>query len=109
MAQQIRTDMTASVVVFDGEAIAGKTLQQLADYASIRSFANVDDLSGGAPNATDSILALFDEEFEPPQGLTEFDWAYLDALYKLPRTARGNAIHDAAWSAYRKNVWDKDD
>lgn len=105
MAQQIRTDMTASVVVFESGRIEGKTLQQLADYASIRSFADVDDLSGGSPNSTATILALFDDEYEAPEGLTDFDWSYLEALYRLPRTARGNAVHDAAWSAYRRNVW----
>ncbi|MEM1053284.1 MAG: hypothetical protein AAGI28_14435 [Pseudomonadota bacterium] len=105
LAQQIRTDMVASVVVFDSASIAGKTIMQLADYASIRSFANVDDLSNGGPNATDTILSLFDTEFEPPEGMTDFDWAYLDAIYSLPRTARGNSVHDAAWSSYRRNVF----
>lgn len=105
LGQQIRTDMTASVVVFDSTAIEGKTLQQLADYASMRSFAPVDDLSEGGPNATPSILTLFEDGLEPPEGMTDFDWAYLDALYKLPRNARGAAVHDAVWAEYRRSVF----
>lgn len=105
MAQQIRVDMLGSVVVFNSDEIVGLTLQQLADYASMRSFVSVYELSADESAATPSILSLFKEEDDAaPEGLTDFDWAYLEAIYKLPRTARGNAVHDAAWSSYRKKV-----
>ena len=43
-----------------------------------------------------SILQLFSGGADPPDGLTEFDWAYLSAYYKLDRGAKVSAIHDAA-------------
>ena len=104
--QQIRMDMTGSVVLIDSSAAPGKTLQQLADYASMRSFASVDDRGGEGASATSSILSLFQDGEAAPAEMTDFDWAYLDALYKLPRTAKGSAIIEAAWSAYRTRVRD---
>ncbi len=41
-----------------------------------------------------SILHLFAAGAEPPEGLTEFDWAYLSAFYKLDRGAKVSAVHD---------------
>lgn len=107
--QQIRTDMVGSAVIIDKAAVPGKTLQQLADYVSMRSFAPVDDLSDGGVDATGTILSLFDADITPPDSMTGFDWAYLDALYKLPATAKGQAIHDATWSEYRRSVFKLED
>lgn len=104
MAQQIRTDIIGSVVIIDRDRVPGKTIQQLADYASIRSFASVDDLSNGGPNDTPTILSLFEADGVNAEGLTEFDWSYLEALYRLPVTARGSAVHDATWTSYRRRV-----
>ncbi|MDG5750772.1 hypothetical protein P8R33_06630 [Qipengyuania sp. XHP0211] len=104
MAQQIRMDMIGSVVLMERALVPGKTLQQLADYASMRSFASIDDMASDGPDTTPTILSLFLDADAAPQEMTEFDWAYLQALYRLPRTARGEQIHDAAWSEYRKKV-----
>jgi hypothetical protein len=38
---------------------------------------------------------LFAEGADQPEGLTEFDWAYLSAYYKLDRGAKLPAVHDA--------------
>ena len=38
---------------------------------------------------------LFTEGADAPDGLTEFDWAYLTAYYKLDRGAKAAAVHDA--------------
>ena len=104
LGQQIRMDMIGSVVLMDSDLVPGKTLQQLADYVSMRSFASVDDIGQDSPDDTPTILSLFDDALAAPEGMTDFDWSYLEALYKLPRTAKGSAIHDAAWSQYRKKV-----
>ncbi|MFM5884961.1 MAG: hypothetical protein ACKOQ3_06495, partial [Novosphingobium sp.] len=45
--------------------------------------------------ALPTILTLFTPGGDPPAGLTEFDWAYLSAYYKLDRGAKASAVHDA--------------
>lgn len=102
LAQQLRVDILGSIVVFDNAYVAGKTIQQLADYATMRLFAPTDDLSGAPASTMPTILTLFAEGGEAPNGLTDFDNAYLEALYKLPPTARSSAIRDAAWASYRQ-------
>jgi hypothetical protein len=76
----IREDIDQVVVLFDRGAVGGKTLIQLADYAAMRGFARTRPASADA--ALDTILALFDPSAEPPQGLTDFDFAYLRNLYE---------------------------
>ena len=76
----IREDIDQVVVLFDRGAISGKTLIQLADYAAMRGFARTRPADADA--ALDTILALFDPSSEPPQGLTDFDFAYLRNLYE---------------------------
>ena len=80
ISRGIRRDITTSFVLFDREAVKGKTLHQLADYAAMRVFAQTRDASGA--QAPDSILSLFDEEAVPPDGLTAFDRAFLTTLYE---------------------------
>ena len=76
----IREDITQVVVLFDKEGVRGKTLIQLDDYATMRGFDRTRPTEGDAP--LDTILALFDPNDEPPNGLTEFDQAYLRSLYE---------------------------
>ena len=80
ISRGIRRDITTSFVLFDREAVKGKTLHQLADYAAMRVFAQTRDASGD--KAPDSILSLFDEDALPPDGLTAFDRAFLTTLYE---------------------------
>jgi len=76
----IREDITRVVVLFDREGVKGKTLLQLADYATMRGLARTRPVDGeGHP--IDTILALFDPSGSPPAKLTEFDRAYLAAVY----------------------------
>jgi hypothetical protein len=76
----IREDITRVVVLFDREGVKGKTLLQLADYATMRGLARTRPVDGeGHP--MDTILALFDPSGSPPAKLTEFDQAYLAAVY----------------------------
>jgi len=76
----IREDITQVVVLFDRDAVRGKTVIQLADYATMRSFARTKAAESDV--ALDTILTLFDPDHEPPGGLTDFDQAYLRSLYK---------------------------
>lgn len=108
IAEQIRVDIIGSVVLIDKGRVEGKTIRQLADYASVRSFASVDDVSGATAIWPPTILSLFHEEAGDVAGLTDFDRAYLEALYSLPRNAKGSAIHDATWTRYRKLTSNED-
>ena len=76
----IREDITQVVVLFDRAGVRGKSVIQLADYATMRGFARTRPAEGDA--ALDTILALFDPAHEPPAELTAFDQAYLRNLYK---------------------------
>lgn len=98
--QQIRADIVESIVLFDFDQVPDKTLQQLADYATVRLVSPSSDISDDE-TGIDSILTLFAKDASPPDGMTTFDWAYLKALYNLPPTARGSQIRDATWASYR--------
>jgi hypothetical protein len=75
----IREDITQVVVLLDRDAVRGKTVIQLADYATMRSFARTKPVEGDL--ALDTILTLFDDNRMPPDGLTDFDQAYLRSVY----------------------------
>lgn len=76
----VREDITRVVVLIDKEGARGKTLLQLADYATMRGLARTRPVDGDG-RAMDTILALFDPDGNPPQALTDFDEAYLAAVY----------------------------
>lgn len=79
-----REDITSVVVLFDMADVKGKTLLQLADYATMRGLARTRPVEGAGEEgvrAMDTILALFDPGAAPPAEMTAFDRAYLAALY----------------------------
>jgi hypothetical protein len=86
-----REDIEFVMVMFDIEKMKGKTLVQLADYATMRGLARTKPATDdGQP--LDTILALFDQNGAPTDELTSFDRAYLASVYdsipNLPGTAR---------------------
>jgi hypothetical protein len=95
----IRVDMIGSIVIFDRNLSAGRTIRQLADYATFRALAPVRELED-EPGQPQSVLSLFAEDGAPPDGLTEFDWSYLAAYYKLGEWAQASNMHDAAKRAF---------
>lgn len=96
LVSPIRVDINGSLVIFDSNRVTGLTLQQLADYATVRILAPVQDIAEVQEGTVPTILALFAKgDVPPPDGLTEFDWAYLSAYYKLDRGAKVASIHDA--------------
>lgn len=81
-------EIVSVVVLFDREKVRPLTLQQVADYSVMRALAHTRDAKG--QNAPDSILALFDaDNAAPPSGLTDFDRAYLQALYEGSANIKG--------------------
>ena len=99
LVSPIRTDINGSIVVFDTVRANGRTVQQLADYATMRILAPVQDFDKAPEGGAPTILQLFAEGAAPVDGLTEFDWAYLSAFYKLDRGAKASAVHDATRKA----------
>jgi hypothetical protein len=74
--------ITAVVVLVDAAKTGKVTLAQLADFISVVSLSQIDlsaDLGG-----VDSILRLFAQPPPDvlPAGLTEWDYAFLDGLYR---------------------------
>lgn len=74
--------ITAVVVLVDAKATGKVTLAQLADYISVVSLSQI-DLSANL-GGIDSILRLFAQPPPdvPPAGLTEWDHAFLNGLYR---------------------------
>ncbi|AKH42934.1 hypothetical protein FHS61_003158 [Altererythrobacter atlanticus] len=86
-----REDILQVVILFDLAAVQGKSLVQLADYATMRGLARTVPPEG--EQAMDTILGLFSvPSGRAPAEMTEFDRAYLASLYdsipNLPATAR---------------------
>ena len=90
-----RLDMTASVLLLDVDAVIGKTVNQIADYAAMRTLAPTRPAGTGhhSANPDETILGLFapGDPAGRPRGLTGFDAGYLKALYHGPATERGMA------------------
>lgn len=91
----VRTDINGSLVIFDRARANGLTVLQLADYATMRILAPVQDIARVEPGTVPSILTLFAVDSDSPGGLTEFDWSYLSAFYRLGRGAKAASISDA--------------
>lgn len=76
----IQNDIGRVIVLFDREGVKGKTLRQLADYATMRGLARTRPVDA-AGQPMDTILALFDPDNSPPFEMTSFDKAYLASIY----------------------------
>jgi hypothetical protein len=77
-------DLSAVIAVVDFKQMEGYSWLQLADYISMMVLTNVDPNTSFA--SMPSILALFNDAPEArPKGLTEWDSAYLNALYHTDR------------------------
>ena len=77
----IRVDLNGTYVVIDVSKSHGLPLDAVAAYAAMVSFAPINGTQSfvGFP----SILSLFAVD-DPPKGLTQWDKAYLRALYRIP-------------------------
>jgi hypothetical protein len=83
----------SAIVLVDVEAVQGLTIEQLADYAALRSFARTDPehvRQLGIP----TILTLFDDyvaKRELPRSLSAWDLHFLKALYQTSNSV--GAVH----------------
>lgn len=84
-----RRDIASIFVLFDQDAVRGMSLGQLADYATMRGLAQTEPPREAAMN---TILNLFNPQGPYPEELTDFDRAYLNAVYdwipNLPAMAK---------------------
>jgi hypothetical protein len=84
-----RQDLNRVIIIVDGRRAAGVELAALADFIAMVALAQIDphaDLTGYP-----SILSLFDAAASGerrPTGLTAWDMAYLDGLYRANRAAQ---------------------
>ncbi len=100
LAPPIRLDFSGSVVLIDNAEMPGKSLPQLADYATFRLLSGIKEEPEANGAALPTILSLFRSPEDAPQELSKFDMAYLTALYGLRPNASRNAIRDATVQAY---------
>lgn len=85
----LRNDLNRVIIILDLTKTDGLNFQQLADYAAMVAFSQVDpdaDTSG-----YESVLSLFAHPAETP-GLTDWDMAYLRALYSAELN-QGATVH----------------
>ena len=75
-----REDIVSVLVLFDREQVRGKTLLQLADYATMRSLSLTRETRGEV--SAETILGLFDGAGVKTERLTAFDRGYLASLYE---------------------------
>lgn len=99
----IRLDTSGSVVLIDIGHIPGKTLVQLADYATVRLISPGEDAPADVESGISTILSLFTSPETAPPELTRFDQSYLEALYRMRPNARAESIMDATAAAYRRS------
>jgi hypothetical protein len=77
--------LSSVIVVVDGNRVQNLQLGQLADYMGMVGLAevNLDADVGSAP----SIMKLFRDVPDPPQGLSSFDQAFLSSLYRAEQAS----------------------
>lgn len=88
---QVSVATRGAVVLFDVSALGGRSLNQIADYATMRALvptSGVNDANGPA----DTILTLFTDDLAP-KNLTVFDRNYLKAYYSGAATLNPRQIY----------------
>jgi hypothetical protein len=79
-------ELTSVILVVDAQSIQHLTIGQVADYVGM---VGLGKLNTDAPTAdVPTILNLFTSTQSTPTGLTEWDEAFLYALYHTPQSAR---------------------
>ncbi|MEL7189368.1 MAG: hypothetical protein AAGK17_07435 [Pseudomonadota bacterium] len=88
----VRSEIRSAVVLIELASANGKTLEQLADYATMRTFASTSEIESETIPAASTILTLFQDEDAPPE-LTTFDRAFIKGLYSDPRNYAPNRYY----------------
>jgi hypothetical protein len=85
VSTQTACSIRSATVIIDATQSGGASIETLADFAALVLLAEV---KPGARSSSISVLAAFGG-YDPPKGLTDWDMAFLKALYRIPldRTA----------------------
>jgi hypothetical protein len=85
VSTQTARSIHSATVIIDATQTRGAAIETLADFAALVLLAEV---KPGARSSSISVLAAFGG-YDPPRGLTDWDMAFLRALYRIPldRTA----------------------
>lgn len=85
VSTQTARSIHSATVIIDATQTGGAAIETLADFAALVLLAEV---KPGARSSSISVLAAFGG-YDPPKGLTDWDMAFLKALYRIPldRTA----------------------
>lgn len=86
VSTQIHDNLIRTFIVVDANKLGGLSIEQLADYIAMVSFAQIDPMADTSRYA--SILNLFSDPQTTSSGLTEWDKAYLGGLYDAQRTQK---------------------
>ena len=82
----ITMEIAGAVVMIELASVDGRTIEQLADYATMRGIANLGGIGPNAAPVAPTILTLFQDDAEDAPGeLTTFDRAFLSKLYGASR------------------------
>lgn len=87
---RVTNEITGAAVLIAREAAEGKTLAQLADYATMRALAGTN--GAGRNVRASTILTLFTGS-DAPDGLTVFDRALLSQLYGSAKNAWVRSVY----------------
>jgi hypothetical protein len=88
LSSNTREDLTQAIIIIDATRVQGVQLAALADYVSFVALAQINPHAATADYPT--IMNLFDgarANADGPSALTQWDQAFLDALYKASRNA----------------------
>ena len=97
----IRRPKFLSVVMYDANQLGGATLAQIADHAALHLLGTPRRQIDFGGVRLPTMLTLFDDGPEAsPEGLTDFDRAYLKGLYELGPGAFQSQVPRAVLAAY---------
>lgn len=91
LSSDIRDDLNKAIIIVDVDNLGAATFPQLADYVAMVALAQID--AGASTSGLPTVLNLFEDPQGTP-GLTDWDLAYLTALYDAEpnrSTAQGQA------------------
>lgn len=101
-----RTDLAVAAIVIKGDAANGLTPTELADYALLRAL--VESSPAEAPNVgVPSILTIFRDKqagTPAPLSLTEWDLAFLKALYRTSNALAAGAQRGEIEQLMQRNL-----
>jgi|CXWL01.1.fsa_nt_gi hypothetical protein len=86
LSRNTRQDFNRALIVVDARRAEGKQFDALADYIAMAALAQLEP--DADTSAMRTISNLFSDDGSGPTAMSNWDLAYLEGLYRAPRTAR---------------------